>query len=128
MTYRSDLLWTGIQAGKDKLHDDYKKFCFHLEKHHGTSPVQVVSSGPNSETEHLKNMYIKMILSAKESVCIQTPYFIPDTSFMDACKMALLSSRHTNHDSLQARSSIRVLGHMGIRRRPVRIWSENIAL
>ncbi|GAA0328353.1 cardiolipin synthase [Oceanobacillus oncorhynchi subsp. oncorhynchi] len=79
------------QAGKDKLHDDYKKFCFHLEKHHGTSPVQVVSSGPNSETEHLKNMYIKMILSAKESVCIQTPYFIPDTSFMDACKMALLS-------------------------------------
>ncbi|GGP10585.1 cardiolipin synthase [Oceanobacillus neutriphilus] len=79
------------QAGKDKQHDDYKDFCFHLEKHHGKSPVQVVSSGPNSETEHLKNMYIKMILSAKESVCIQTPYFIPDTSFMDACKMALLS-------------------------------------
>ncbi|MFD1068151.1 cardiolipin synthase [Oceanobacillus locisalsi] len=79
------------QAGNDKQHDDYKDFCFHLEQHHGTSPVQIVSSGPNSETEHLKNMYIKMILSAKESVYIQTPYFIPDTSFMDACKMALLS-------------------------------------
>ncbi|WP_152654571.1 cardiolipin synthase [Oceanobacillus sp. CFH 90083] len=78
------------QAGKDKTWN-YKEFRFHLEKHHGTSPVQIVSSGPNSETEHLKNMYIKMILSAKESVCIQTPYFIPDTSFMDACKMALLS-------------------------------------
>lgn len=36
-------------------------------------------------------MYIKLILSAKQSIFIQTPYFIPDTSFMDACKIALLS-------------------------------------
>ncbi|GIO22673.1 cardiolipin synthase [Oceanobacillus sp. J11TS1] len=78
------------QAGKDKTWN-YKEFRFYLEKHHGTSPVQIISSGPNSKTEHLKNMYIKMIHSAEESVFIQTPYFIPDTSFMDACKMALLS-------------------------------------
>lgn len=78
------------QAGKEEVWN-YQEFDFHLEEHDGTSPVQIVSSGPNSETEHLKNMYIKMILSAKESVRIQTPYFIPDTSFMDACKMALLS-------------------------------------
>lgn len=32
-----------------------------------------------------------MIMSAKRRVVIQTPYFIPDTSFMDACKMALNS-------------------------------------
>ncbi|MNO84691.1 Cardiolipin synthase [compost metagenome] len=36
-------------------------------------------------------MYIKLILNAKRSVYIQTPYFIPDSSFMDACKIALLS-------------------------------------
>jgi len=30
-------------------------------------------------------------MSAKESVYLQTPYFIPDASFMDACKIALLS-------------------------------------
>ncbi|MBD8067638.1 cardiolipin synthase [Bacillus sp. PS06] len=68
-----------------------KQFSFQSEKSKGMSPVQIVASGPHSETEHLKNMYIKLILSAKKSVYIQTPYFIPDSSFMDACKIALLS-------------------------------------
>ncbi|WP_042358788.1 cardiolipin synthase [Geomicrobium sp. JCM 19055] len=62
------------------------------ERHSGSSPVQIVDSGPNSETEHLKNMYIKLIMTAKKSIKIQTPYFIPDTSFMDAIKIALLSN------------------------------------
>ncbi|KHL94104.1 phospholipase D [Paenibacillus sp. IHB B 3415] len=78
------------QAGKHKR-GDYEEFSFYTVGHTGTSPVQIITSGPNSETEHLKNMYIKLILSARKSVYIQTPYFIPDTSFMDACKIALLS-------------------------------------
>ncbi|MEK3683716.1 cardiolipin synthase [Paenibacillus sp. FSL R10-2736] len=78
------------QAGKHKR-GDYEEFSFYTGGHTGTSPVQIITSGPNSETEHLKNMYIKLILSARKSVYIQTPYFIPDTSFMDACKIALLS-------------------------------------
>ncbi|WP_405115390.1 cardiolipin synthase [Paenibacillus sp. FSL K6-1217] len=78
------------QAGKHER-GDYGEFSFNMEPRTGTSPVQIITSGPNSSTEHLKNMYIKLILSAKESVYIQTPYFIPDTSFMDACKIALLS-------------------------------------
>ncbi|WNS44101.1 cardiolipin synthase [Paenibacillus sp. MMS20-IR301] len=78
------------QAGKHER-GDYGEFSFYTEQHTGTSPVQIITSGPNSATEHLKNMYIKLILSAKERVYIQTPYFIPDTSFMDACKIALLS-------------------------------------
>lgn len=78
------------QARKEQK-EDYHEFCYHTHKHHGNSLIQIVSSGPNSETEHLKNMYIKMILSAKKNVYIQTPYFIPDASFMDACKIALIS-------------------------------------
>ena len=78
------------QAGRHER-GDYEEFSFHTEQHEGASPVQIITSGPNSGTEHLKNMYIKLILSAKQSVYIQTPYFIPDTSFMDACKIALLS-------------------------------------
>ncbi|MBP2241538.1 cardiolipin synthase [Cytobacillus eiseniae] len=78
------------QAGKHQqgIHEE---FSFQIKKRLGNIPVQIISSGPNSETEHLKNMYIKLILSAKHSVSIQTPYFIPDSSFMDACKIALLS-------------------------------------
>ena len=55
------------------------------------SPVQIVTSGPNSSTEHLKNMLVKMINEAKETIYIQTPYFIPDASFLDACRNALMS-------------------------------------
>lgn len=67
------------------------QFSFRTAPHNGNSPVQIIASGPNSESEHLKNMYIKLIMSAKRSVYIQTPYFVPDSSFMDACKIALLS-------------------------------------
>ncbi|RKD71306.1 cardiolipin synthase [Sinobaca qinghaiensis] len=56
-----------------------------------TAAVQIVASGPNSRTEHLKNAMIHMILRAEHRIYIQTPYFIPDQSFIDACKMALLS-------------------------------------
>ncbi len=71
------------------VHPD--RYSFRSEKHSGDSVVQIISSGPNSQTEHLKNMYLKLIASAKKSIYIQTPYFIPDSSFMDACKIALLS-------------------------------------
>ncbi|WP_078394730.1 cardiolipin synthase [Shouchella patagoniensis] len=82
--------WNQARKDKSESHEEFG-FSYHIKRHIGTSPVQIVSSGPNSETEHLKNMYIKLILSAKQSVYIQTPYFIPDASFMDACKIALLS-------------------------------------
>ncbi|WFA86923.1 cardiolipin synthase [Paenibacillus sp. FSL K6-1122] len=69
----------------------YEQYSFNTARLDGSSPVQIVSSGPNSQVEHLKNMYIKLIVNAKKSVYIQTPYFIPDSTFMDACKIALLS-------------------------------------
>ncbi len=87
------------QAGKYKK-INYEDFSFKMDSHNGMSPVQIISSGPNSQVEHLKNMYIKLITSAKKSVYIQTPYFIPDTSFMDACKIAILSGvDFTHYDS-----------------------------
>lgn len=57
----------------------------------GDLGIQIVSSGPDSEWEQIKNGYIKMILTAKKYVYIQTPYFIPDDSLLDALRMAALS-------------------------------------
>ncbi|GIP63749.1 major cardiolipin synthase ClsA [Virgibacillus pantothenticus] len=57
----------------------------------GDVGVQIVSSGPDSEWEQIKNGYIKMIMTAKEYVYIQTPYFIPDESLRDALRIASLS-------------------------------------
>lgn len=57
----------------------------------GDIPIQIVTSGPDNELEQIKNGYIKMILSAKESILIQTPYFIPDASLLDALRIAAFS-------------------------------------
>ena len=57
----------------------------------GDVSIQIVSSGPDSEWEQIKDGYLKMIFSAREYIYIQTPYFIPDASFIDAVRIASLS-------------------------------------
>ena len=54
-------------------------------------PMQVVSGGPDTYWNPIKESYLKLISLATESVYIQTPYFIPDESIMDALRMAALS-------------------------------------
>lgn len=69
----------------------YSPELFPVPQTTGGSSLQIVTSGPDSEWEQIKNGYMKMITSAKESICIQTPYFIPDASILDALKIACLS-------------------------------------
>ncbi len=57
----------------------------------GDTGIQIVSSGPDSKEEQIKQGYIKMINLAEESIQIQTPYFIPDESIMEALKIAISS-------------------------------------
>lgn len=57
----------------------------------GETAVQIVSSGPDEDWEAVKNSYIKMILSAKRYVYIQTPYFVPDDAVMEAVRIASLT-------------------------------------
>lgn len=54
-------------------------------------PMQIVSGGPDTYWNPIKESYLKLISLATESVYIQTPYFIPDESIMDALRMAALS-------------------------------------
>ncbi len=56
-----------------------------------TTFLQIVSSGPDSQWERIKKGYFKMITEAKESIYIQTPYFVPDESILEALKVAALS-------------------------------------
>ncbi|GKV54837.1 major cardiolipin synthase ClsA [Sporosarcina sp. NCCP-2222] len=57
----------------------------------GSVGLQIVSSGPDAEWEQIKDGYLKMIFLAKDYIYIQTPYFIPDVSFLDALRIACLS-------------------------------------
>lgn len=53
--------------------------------------IQVVSGGPDMQWNPVKDSYLKMINSATKTVYIQTPYFIPDDSIIDALRIAALS-------------------------------------
>ena len=57
----------------------------------GTTGIQIVSFGPDSQKEEIKHGYLKMISSAKKNIYIQTPYFVPDDSILEALKMAAFS-------------------------------------
>ena len=57
----------------------------------GDKGVQIVSSGPDNNNEAVKQAYLKMITSAKKSIYIQTPYFVPDVSIFELLKSAALS-------------------------------------
>jgi len=57
----------------------------------GETGIQIVSSGPDSKWTSVKDGYLKMIINARKKVYIQTPYFIPDDSILEALKIAGLS-------------------------------------
>lgn len=57
----------------------------------GNATLQIVSSGPDSRVQKIKETFVKMITSAKERVYIQTPYFIPDDTFFAALRIAVKS-------------------------------------
>ncbi|NMB09234.1 MAG: cardiolipin synthase [Tissierellia bacterium] len=62
----------------------------------GKSGVQVLTSGPDTTNPNIKNVIFKMINDAKKEIFIQTPYFIPDDSVMEAIKTAILSGVEVN--------------------------------
>ncbi|MCD7836217.1 MAG: cardiolipin synthase [Lachnospiraceae bacterium] len=56
--------------------------------------VQIISSGPDNTSEQIRDNYLRLISKAKESIYIQTPYFIPDESILNA----LLIASHSGID------------------------------
>jgi len=54
-------------------------------------PLQIVSSGPDSEWEAVRQLYFKLITNARHHVLIQSPFFILDPTMSEAIKAACLS-------------------------------------
>lgn len=75
---------------------DYVPNLYPEDVSHGSVGIQIVTSGPDSEFHQIKNGYIRMIMSAKKSIFIQTPYFIPDSSLLDSLRIACLSGVEVN--------------------------------
>ena len=70
-----------------------KEYFTPLQGGCGGSAVQMVTSGPNSVSPHIRNVYLRCISGAKNKIWIQTPYFIPDAAVLNALKVALLSGK-----------------------------------
>lgn len=96
---------TGVYALQNIFLDDWR-YCkndntpprLYLENGYFPSPkicgnatTQVITSGPDSIVPRIKETFVKMILSAKKRVYIQTPYFIPDDVFFSALRIAINS-------------------------------------
>lgn len=56
-----------------------------------TNLCQFVVGGVDTDKEAVKMCYLSMIRTAKKRIRIQTPYFIPDASILDALKTAAAS-------------------------------------
>jgi cardiolipin synthase len=57
----------------------------------GDVPVQILTSGPDSQWAAIRQLYAFMIVSAQRRVYIQTPFFIPDTTLAEALRTAAFS-------------------------------------
>lgn len=57
----------------------------------GRDPVQIISSGPDSSSQEIRDNYMRLIHMARKNIYIQTPYFIPDNDIRDALVIAAKS-------------------------------------
>ena len=78
-------------AAKENLFLQDRLFEIPEYERDGRSLVQIVSSGPDSKYDSVRDNYLKMIQMAEKYIYIQTPYFIPDQPILDSLKIAAKS-------------------------------------
>jgi cardiolipin synthase len=55
----------------------------------GTSPAQVLPSGPTYSNENAHEIMVALMYGARQRIVITTPYFIPDEPFLQAMRAAV---------------------------------------
>ena len=53
--------------------------------------VQIISSGPDTQTRQIRDTYLALICRARRHIYIQTPYFVPDDAVLSALQIAARS-------------------------------------
>lgn len=74
----------------EKLLDD-KYLCAQASQSNQLGAVQIIGGGPDDQWEIIKKLFFSMINSAKKTIWISSPYFIPDEDVLSALKVAALS-------------------------------------
>lgn len=78
-------------AARENLFLEDRLFEIPTYVRNGRDPVQIISSGPDSHSQEIRNNYLRLIHMARENIYIQTPYFIPDDDIRDALEIAAKS-------------------------------------
>lgn len=58
-----------------------------------SSPLQIIHSGPDSDWAAIMQSYFAAIGSARKSIYVTTPYFLPNQAILTALKVASLSGK-----------------------------------
>jgi cardiolipin synthase len=58
--------------------------------------MQIISSGPDNSIQLIRDNYVRLIQKAKTSIYMQTPYFIPDETILNALMIAVRSGIEVN--------------------------------
>lgn len=62
----------------------------------GNIDMNIVTSGPDTKADSVRNGYEKLITNARKEIYIQTPYFVPDEGLLKCLKVAALSGVNVN--------------------------------
>jgi cardiolipin synthase len=62
----------------------------------GACDVQIITDGPDTRIQNIRDNYLRLISKAKKSIYIQTPYFIPDEAIISALTIAIYSGISVN--------------------------------
>lgn len=82
-------------AAKENLFTHPEYFVY-PDEDCGNTKMQIISSGPDSEKQGIRDNYLRLIHKAKKRIYIQTPYFIPDESIQTALLVAAYSGVEVN--------------------------------
>ncbi|MEX6357209.1 cardiolipin synthase [Staphylococcus cohnii] len=75
------------QSHREQLEFNNKYFPDNA-KQGGDVPMQIALSAPSDNWHQIEFGYMKMIMNAKESIYMHSPYFIPDKGYINALRIA----------------------------------------
>jgi len=83
--------WRASSCEELLIDDEKLSAYFPLIPQKSGTGIQIVSSGPDKVNQQIKQGFLRMITTAESYILIQSPYFVPDESILEALKIALLS-------------------------------------
>lgn len=75
-------------AARENLFLNDRLFEIPQYRREGVEPIQIISSGPDSREQEIRDNYLRLIEKARDHIYIQTPYLVLDEAILCALKIA----------------------------------------